>query len=154
SIKRAVPPASAVFAMAIRVSAGSAGSFSSRYTSSCRVAVGCADATARILSTKTVLLLGVARRRPPRRSPVLDPLGIACRPSSLHLRMRTADYVPPVTNALLCLIYRSAIQLLLIATYDMVGNTVGTSITIIHRVIEPKMKWSRVADTPHFEAAM
>jgi hypothetical protein len=39
-------------------------------------AVGLADAKAKILSVKTVLLFGVARCRPPRRSPGFEPLGM------------------------------------------------------------------------------
>ena len=42
------------------------------------MAVGLTNATARILSRKTVRLFGVARWRPPRRSPGFEPLGIRC----------------------------------------------------------------------------
>jgi hypothetical protein len=61
-------------ATATREDAGSARSLAKIATSSSHDAVGWADATAKILSVKTVLLLGVARCRPPRRSPGFEPL--------------------------------------------------------------------------------
>ena len=62
--------------MATREDAGSVLSLTRIATSSSNDAVGLADATAKILSVKTVLLLGVARWRPPRRSPGFEPLGM------------------------------------------------------------------------------
>jgi hypothetical protein len=60
----------------MRMSAGSVWSFASMPTISCREAVGCFDAAAKIRSVRIVLLFGVARCRPPRRSPGFEPLGV------------------------------------------------------------------------------
>ena len=43
-------------------------------------AVGCSEAIDKILSAKTVLRFGVARRRPPRRSPSFEPRATLHRP--------------------------------------------------------------------------
>src|SRR5271169_5793223 len=63
-------------ATAIRMSAGSAWSLTRIAKSSCRAALGCSEAAAKILSVRIVLLLRVVRRRPPRRSPGFEPLGM------------------------------------------------------------------------------
>ena len=79
-----------------RASAGSAQSLTRSRSSSCAASVGLADAIARSLSLTSVLLLGVARLRPPRRSPGFEPRGIAVylRPSSAGGPLRMSRALP------------------------------------------------------------
>ena len=79
-----------------RASAGSAQSLTRSRSSSCAAAVGLADAIARSLSLTSVFLLGVARLRPPRRSPGFEPRGIAVylRPSSAGGPLRMSRALP------------------------------------------------------------
>jgi hypothetical protein len=64
-------------ATAIRAFAGSTSSFTRMAIGSLELTFGLAKVLTKILSVRTVLWFGVSRRRPPRRSPGLDPLGIA-----------------------------------------------------------------------------
>ena len=62
--------------MAIRRSVGSFWSRTRMSTSSSADLAAHSEAISNILSTRTVLLFGVPRSRPPRRSPIFEPLGM------------------------------------------------------------------------------
>jgi hypothetical protein len=126
--------------MAIRVAAGSAWSLTRIKRISRLDAIGLLDAVANILSVNIVLLLGVARWRPPRRSLVSNLWACGCE--LLHLGSRTNPPPPPArwpslgphifpnpTDGLLMNCYLIAIHLLLYC-YSNATLVIGAALNL------------------------